>query len=1219
MRLEGVVLSFNFSLKPRKAKKLTATVALIIPVAMSLLLSVAPSASAAVSDKCDGTSTQNTTKVTASHGKVFYIDSGQGQNLDASYVAYKIDNTDGATAKSNVWVTLDTFTGGVVKLANPRDATQSMGSLAASGTNTAFFLLKAAMSSTAAQSHVVHVYSGKPGTAGATEIYSCTFSFSKVAETIKASANKVQSVSSSTTSVLGSNLTITVNGASGTIGQGSSIDGAMLWLTPSAKSTWPTQALRLVSTQVDAWDNQGRNDSGSNNKVGSYANQLQIKDTNLLSPNVSIKDVGKVWYTAVYTFRIIGPATSAVTILPIGQISSGTQVKHTDVGTIPAASLNITSGTITYQAAATKAVSATVTATGSPVTTTFDYTVSLANSGASQLIFDQVEDIPSAGLSYVADTARFNGSTTNNAALSTTDSSKLIFPGPFTVPANSTRTLTYKMSGTCTAGTFSYQNTASAYIGQTVVGASSTTTSLTTAGGTCGQTTLTTATTTTQALPIEVATMPATSVGNTSATLNGNVDPNGIANQNIYFEWGTTSDLATFTSVTLGTQTSSATAPYAVSTALSGLSSGTVYYFRIRVGSVYGDILSFGTTEPVGTPTATTTNVLNVSVVSTTATVTLGGQIDPNQIANGAKVKFQYVTDASSGSCSSVSPSTLSSVGTLTGFVQSETDTSFEDAVYSGAYPADTEFVVSLVKDSYYCYRTVGYYNSSTANWNTEIFGTWVPILATVKSSQTISLSTPVTQTYGTASVNLATFTSTSSLTVSLSSNTTDVCEISSSGVITIKAAGVCSITGSQAGNNSYYAADPVAITFEITKKVLTVTASSPALNYGDSIPTISPIYTGGFVSPDTSSVVSSVVCTTTYTTTSAFGTTPTTSCSGATATSYSFTYVSGTVTISKRPIVVTASSPSLNYGDSIPTITPSYSANFANSETSSVVSGTVCTTTYTTTSTFGTTPTTSCSGATATNYSVTYTSGAVTMSKATLTVTSSSPNVRIGDAAPIITADYAGFRGSDTASVISGQSCSTTYTSSSGAGTYPTSCSGGSAANYVLGYVNGTVTASSSATQSITFANPGTQTYGPSFTLATPPTATSGLSVTITSNSPGVCTVSGNVVTIVGIGTCSLSASQAGGTNGGTTYSAATTVTITFTISQRPIVVTASSSSLNYGDSVPTITPSYSTNFANGDTSSVVSGIRCTNTYTTTSAAGSSHATSCTGATATN
>ena len=400
-------------------------------------------------------------------------------------------------------------------------------------------------------------------------------------------------------------------------------------------------------------------------------------------------------------------------------------------------------------------------------------------------------------------------------------------------------------------------------------------------------------------------------------------------------------------------------------------------------------------------------------------------------------------------------PALLTSAGTLTGFVQSETDTSFEDAVYSGAYPADTEFIVDLVNNSYYCYRTVGYYNASTANWNTETLGTWVPILATVKSSQTISLSTPVTQTYGTASVNLATFTSTSSLTVSLSSNTTDVCEINSSGVITIKAAGICSITGSQAGNNSYYAADPVTITFEITKKVLTVTASSH--------------------------------------------------------------------------------------------------------------------------------------------------------------------NVRIGDAEPVITADYVGFHGSDTASVISGLSCSTTYTSSSAAGSYPTSCSGGSAANYTLTYVNGTVTASSSTAQSITFANPGTQTYGPSFTLATPPSATSGLSVTITSNSPSVCTVSGNVVTIVGVGTCSLSAAQAGGTNGGTTYSAATTVTITFTISQRPIVVTASSPSLNYGDSIPTITPSYSANFAGSDTSSVVSGTSCTTTYTTTSAFGTTPTTSCSGATATN
>ena len=41
-----------------------------------------PVANAAVSDKCDGSSTQNNLKVTAQHGKIFYIDSAQGQNAD---------------------------------------------------------------------------------------------------------------------------------------------------------------------------------------------------------------------------------------------------------------------------------------------------------------------------------------------------------------------------------------------------------------------------------------------------------------------------------------------------------------------------------------------------------------------------------------------------------------------------------------------------------------------------------------------------------------------------------------------------------------------------------------------------------------------------------------------------------------------------------------------------------------------------------------------------------------------------------------------------------------------------------------------------------------------------------------------------------------------------------------------------------------------------------
>jgi hypothetical protein len=51
----------------------------------------------------------------------------------------------------------------------------------------------------------------------------------------------------------------------------------------------------------------------------------------------------------------------------------------------------------------------------------------------------------------------------------------------------------------------------------------------------------------------------------------------------------------------------------------------------------------------------------------------------------------------------------------------------------------------------------------------------------------------------------------------------------------------------------------------------------------------------------------------------------------------------------------------------------------------------------------------------------------------------------------------------------------------------------------------------------------------GDSFTLDEPATASSGLPVAYASTTPGVCTVSGTTVTMVGEGTCTLTASQPG------------------------------------------------------------------------------------------
>ncbi len=81
-------------------------------------------------------------------------------------------------------------------------------------------------------------------------------------------------------------------------------------------------------------------------------------------------------------------------------------------------------------------------------------------------------------------------------------------------------------------------------------------------------------------------------------------------------------------------------------------------------------------------------------------------------------------------------------------------------------------------------------------------------------------------------------------------------------------------------------------------------------------------------------------------------------------------------------------------------------------------------------------------------------------------------------------------------------------------------------------------------ASQSITFTNPGAQSFGGSPTLGA--TSTSGLTVTFSSSTTGVCTItSGGALTFVTAGACTIDADQAGNA----TTSAATTVSRTFTV----------------------------------------------------------------------
>src|SRR5206468_12787701 len=105
-------------------------------------------------------------------------------------------------------------------------------------------------------------------------------------------------------------------------------------------------------------------------------------------------------------------------------------------------------------------------------------------------------------------------------------------------------------------------------------------------------------------------------------------------------------------------------------------------------------------------------------------------------------------------------------------------------------------------------------------------------------------------------------------------------------------------------------------------------------MTYGGTVPTIPALYSG-FVNNDTSASLSTKpACSTTATSSSPVSGSPYPStCSGAADTNYTITYAPGTVTVSTAALKITASSGTMTFGGTVPTITAPYSG-FENGDT---------------------------------------------------------------------------------------------------------------------------------------------------------------------------------------------------------------------------------------------------------------------------------------------
>jgi hypothetical protein len=119
---------------------------------------------------------------------------------------------------------------------------------------------------------------------------------------------------------------------------------------------------------------------------------------------------------------------------------------------------------------------------------------------------------------------------------------------------------------------------------------------------------------------------------------------------------------------------------------------------------------------------------------------------------------------------------------------------------------------------------------------------------------------------------------------------------------------------------------------------------------------------------------------------------------------------------------------------------------------------------------------------------------------------------------------------------------------------------------------------------QTISFSNPGTQTYG-GMPITLTATASSGLPVSYSVVS-GPAMVSSNVLSIQGAGSVTVEADQAGNSE----WLPAPPVQNAFAVNPATLTVTADNKTATEGDGLPTFTATYS-GFVNGDNQGVLSG----------------------------
>jgi uncharacterized protein involved in high-affinity Fe2+ transport len=369
--------------------------------------------------------------------------------------------------------------------------------------------------------------------------------------------------------------------------------------------------------------------------------------------------------------------------------------------------------------------------------------------------------------------------------------------------------------------------------------------------------------------------------------------------------------------------------------------------------------------------------------------------------------------------------------------------------------------------------------------------------------------------------------------------------------------------------------------TLTVTPVGLTITANNQSKAYGAVLPALTVSYSG-FVNGDTAaSLTIPPTVTTTAAASSAVGTYLITA-SGAVDPNYTITYSPGTLTVTPVGLTITANNQSKAYAAVLPALTVSYSG-FVNGDTAaSLTTPPTVTTTATASSAVGTYPITA-SGAADANYTISYSSGTLTVTPVGLTITANNQSKAYGAVLPTLTASYSGFVNGDTAaSLTTPPTVTTTATASSAVGTYPITASGAVDANYMISYSPGTLTVTPVGL-TIT-ANNQSKLYG-----AAVPALTVSYSGFVNGDSATSLTTPPTVATTAlassAVGTYPITANGAVDSNYAISY-----LPGTLTVTRAALSVTADSKSKAFDAADPAFTATYA-GFVNGETQAVLDG----------------------------